>query len=138
MLKRTRQCGGTDQEHCVLTHHAIRQAPSQYEEPNVMRHQKVDSVLLPPDTVLLWPDSFSPISLLQFLIFQCFMRTNCQGPIRTGRGTRRTTQRKQMGPVDVNGGVHTACKQHQRKNIPIWARHVPGPVWIGPQFSCPL
>ncbi len=43
----------------------------------------------------------------------------CGGPIHTGRGTRRTTRRKQMGPVDVNGGVHTARKQHQRKNIPI-------------------
>ncbi len=28
------------------------------------------------------------------------------GPIHTGRATRR----KQMGPVDVNGGVHTARK----------------------------
>ncbi len=26
---------------------------------------------------------------------------------------------KQMGPVDVNGGVYTARKQHQRKNIQI-------------------
>ena len=26
---------------------------------------------------------------------------------------------KQMGPIDVNGGVHTAGKQHQRKNVPI-------------------
>ncbi len=29
---------------------------------------------------------------------------------------------KQMGPIDVNGGVHTACKQHQRKNIQIYVR----------------
>ncbi len=33
--------------------------------------------------------------------------------------------RKQMGPVDVNGGVHTACKQHQRKNIRICAASRP-------------
>ncbi len=45
-----------------------------------------------------------------------------QGPIHTGRGTRRTTRRKQIGPVDVNGGIHTAHKQHQRKNVPICAR----------------
>ncbi len=31
------------------------------------------------------------------------------------------TRCKQMGPVDVNGGVHTARKQHQRKNIRICA-----------------
>ena len=29
------------------------------------------------------------------------------------------TRRKQMGPVDVNGDVHTAGKQHQKKNVPI-------------------
>ncbi len=28
-------------------------------------------------------------------------------------------QREQMGPVVVNGSVHTACKQHQKKNVPI-------------------
>ncbi len=28
----------------------------------------------------------------------------------------------QMGPVDVNGSIHTARKQHQRKNITICAR----------------
>ncbi len=27
-----------------------------------------------------------------------------------------------MGPVDVNGSVHTARKQHQRKNIRICVR----------------
>ncbi len=32
------------------------------------------------------------------------------------------TQRKQMGPVDVNGGVHTARKQHQRICVRICAR----------------
>ncbi len=54
------------------------------------------------------------------------------GPIHTGRGTQRATRCKQMGPVDVNGGVHTACKQHQRKNIPICTRCILRPVWIGP------
>ncbi len=37
-----------------------------------------------------------------------------QGPIHTGR--------KQMEPVDVNGGVHTAGKQHQRKKVRICVR----------------
>ncbi len=27
-----------------------------------------------------------------------------------------------MEPIDVNGSVHTARKQHQRKNVPICAR----------------
>ena len=40
------------------------------------------------------------------------------GPIHTGCGM----QRKQIGPVDVNGGVHTTRKQHQRKNVPICTR----------------
>ena len=40
------------------------------------------------------------------------------GLIHTGRVTRR----KQIGPVVVNGSVHTACKQHQRKNVPICMR----------------
>ncbi len=44
------------------------------------------------------------------------------GPIHTGCGTPSAMRRKQMGPVDVNGDVHTACKQYQRKNIPICAR----------------
>ncbi len=35
---------------------------------------------------------------------------------------RCPTQCKEMGPVDVNGGVHTARKQHQRKNVRICAR----------------
>ncbi len=29
------------------------------------------------------------------------------------------TGRQQMGPVFVNGSVHTARKQHQRENVPI-------------------
>ncbi len=29
---------------------------------------------------------------------------------------------KEMEPVDVNGSVHTARKQHQRKNVPICMR----------------
>ncbi len=44
------------------------------------------------------------------------------GLIHTRRGTRRTTQRKQMGSVVVNGSVHTACKQHQRKDLLICVR----------------
>ena len=35
-----------------------------------------------------------------------------------------------MGPVDVNGGVHTARKQHQRKNIPI-CTHVASGILCG-------
>ncbi len=52
------------------------------------------------------------------------------------RGMRCAMRPKQMGPIDVNGGVHTARKQHQRKNVPICARvasRVPRPVWIGPK-----
>ena len=63
------------------------------------------------------------------------------GPIHTGRGMRRPTQRKQMGPVDVNGGVHTTCWQHQRKNVPIctrvafrvlcgWGLQIPNDFWF--------
>ncbi len=43
------------------------------------------------------------------------------GPIPTECGTQCTRPCKQMGPVDVNGGVDTARKQHQRKNVPICA-----------------
>ncbi len=43
-------------------------------------------------------------------------------PHRMWQATRSATQRKQMGPVDVNGGVHTACKQHQRINVRICVR----------------
>ena len=46
------------------------------------------------------------------------------GPIHTGRGMRPAMWRKQMGPIDVNGGVHTAHKQHQRKNVRICTRVV--------------
>ncbi len=35
---------------------------------------------------------------------------------------RRATPCEQMGPVDMNGGIHTARKQHQRKNVPICLR----------------
>ncbi len=59
-------------------------------------------------------------------------RKLCFGPIHIGRGTRRLARRNQMGPVDVNGSVHTARKQHQRKYILICAHCVPRPVWIGP------
>ena len=40
-----------------------------------------------------------------------------------------------MGPVDVNGGVHTARKQqHQKeKHLNLRACHFPRPVWIGPK-----
>ncbi len=37
---------------------------------------------------------------------------------------------KQMGPVDVNGGVHTARKQHQRKNVRI-CTHIASRVLCG-------
>ncbi len=44
------------------------------------------------------------------------------GLIHTGPEMPRAAQCKQIQPVVVNGSVHTACKQHQRKNIPICAR----------------
>ncbi len=44
------------------------------------------------------------------------------GPIHAGRGTWSAMPCEQMGPIDMNGGVHTARKQHQRKNVPICAR----------------
>ncbi len=53
-----------------------------------------------------------------------------QGPIHTGRGMRRAMRCKQMGPIDVNGSIHTACKQHQRKNVRIYA-HVASRVLCG-------
>ena len=37
------------------------------------------------------------------------------GPIHTGRAAQGEMQRKQIGPVVVNGSVHTARKHHQRK-----------------------
>ncbi len=37
---------------------------------------------------------------------------------------------KEMEPIGVNGSVHTARKQHQRKNVPLCVRVV-RPVWIG-------
>ncbi len=52
------------------------------------------------------------------------------GPIHTGHRTWCAMRHKEMGPVDVNRSVHTARKQHQRKNVRICARVVP--VWIGP------
>ncbi len=46
-----------------------------------------------------------------------------KGPFtQDGRETRRVTQCKQMGPIVVNGSVHTVRRQHQRKNIPICMR----------------
>ncbi len=50
-----------------------------------------------------------------------FFQETLTGPIHTGHGMRCAMPCEQMGPVDVNGGVHTARKQHQRKNIPICA-----------------
>ena len=48
--------------------------------------------------------------------------------------TPRAMRCKQMGHVDVNGGVHTTRKQHQRKNNGICrVRRIPRPVWIGPK-----
>ena len=37
-----------------------------------------------------------------------------QGSINATQAARRDAQRKQMGPVVINGSVHTAHKQHQR------------------------
>ena len=63
------------------------------------------------------------IELLRGNNFHSLIKDNeYLGPIHTGRGTPRAMRRKQMGPVDVNGGVHTAHKQHQRKSVPICAR----------------
>ena len=45
---------------------------------------------------------------------------NVLGPIQAQ--STQDARRKQTEPVDVNGGVHTARKQHQRKNVPICAR----------------
>ena len=44
------------------------------------------------------------------------------GLIHIGRGMGRAMQCKQMGPVVVNGSIHTTHKQHQRKNIAICVR----------------
>ncbi len=44
-----------------------------------------------------------------------------------------------MGPVVVNRSVHTASKQHQRKNIPIGVRIASRvPVWIRPKVKISL
>ena len=55
------------------------------------------------------------------------------GTTRSSSTQDAHAQHKQMGPVDVNRSVHTAHKQHQRKNIRICTRRVPPPVWIGPK-----
>ncbi len=57
-----------------------------------------------------------------FLKRSMFVCMHALGPIHTGRGMRRAVRRKQMGPVDTNGGVYTARKKHQRKNVGICAR----------------
>ena len=69
-------------------------------------------------------DPSRSVSSVRHLSFARPRRDTLQplGPIHTGRGTRRAMRCKQMGPIDVNGGVHTACKQHQRKNIQIYVR----------------
>ncbi len=68
------------------------------------------------------------------VVMRCLISLRCiavvLGPIHTGRGTWRAMPCKQMGPVDMNGGVHTACKQHQRKNVPI-CTCVASPVLCG-------
>ncbi len=51
------------------------------------------------------------------------IRPHSQG---TRNAMRRTMQRKQMGPVVVNGSVHTAGKQHQRICVPICMRVASG------------
>ncbi len=50
-------------------------------------------------------------------------------PIHTGRRTQRTRKCEQMEPVDVNGGVHTARKQHQRKNVQICVHVASRVLW---------
>ncbi len=69
-------------------------------------------------------------------VFSSIVRLRTLGPIHTGCGTQRAMQRKQMGPVDVNGGVHTAHKQRQRENILIcW--HIASCVLCGLGLSKP-
>ncbi len=61
-------------------------------------------------------DAMAGLTLRDILI------SDSLGLIHTGRGTRCVTQGKQMGPVVVNGSIHTARKQHQRKNVPVCMR----------------
>ncbi len=43
--------------------------------------------------------------------------------VKQATGSREKGMRcEQMGPVDVNESIHTARKQHQRKNVPICVR----------------
>ncbi len=69
-----------------------------------------------------WCNSFVPVALRLICVSQNVQQWRASGPIHTGRRTRCATRCKQMGTIDVNGGVHTARKQHQRKNIRIYAR----------------
>ncbi len=52
--------------------------------------------------------------------------------------SHRMRKRQQMGPVVVNGSIHTARKQHQRKKrFNLRVRRVACPVWIRPfSFFC--
>ena len=68
---------------------------------------------------LLWPENAQHLFCLALsentfrgLKHQCLQASSTQDA---------HAQRKQMGPVDVNGSIHTAHKQHQRKNGPICA-----------------
>ncbi len=62
------------------------------------------------------------VSFLQHLKCLGLLIREWNGPVHTGRGMRHAMRCKQIWPVDVNGGVYTAGKQHQRKNIGICVR----------------
>ncbi len=53
---------------------------------------------------------------------------------RECRPNPRGTRRKQIGPVDVFGGVHTARKLYtsKEKHSNLGASRIRRPVWIGP------
>ncbi len=73
--------------------------------------------------VTLWQQERSFFAIILVLSWFAIQKAHpsCLGQIHTGRRTWRAMQCKQMGPVAINASVHTACKQHQRKNIPICA-----------------
>ncbi len=54
---------------------------------------------------------------------QCGRGQRTEYPAILGPNPHRTRRdAKEMEPIDVNGSVYTACKQHQRKNVPICVR----------------
>ncbi len=75
------------------------------KHPITFAHGRFCFISSSSNTGHVWP--------IQFLFFR-------PNPHWTQDTTRNATQAN----VDVNGGVHTARKQHQRKNIPIYARVV--------------